>query len=119
MQSFKKVSNNSVIYNRFNFFINNYHLNPLIPTDLIVPNRSSSALLYKVLAWILAISSGCKLRIACTATRETALSYNNAYHLCCISCSVKRQENFVPRWTLNRDNKNIRNILYSILPKKK
>jgi hypothetical protein len=60
---------------------------------------SSSAIEYKALDSMLAIVSGCKLRIADTASLDIIGSYNKAYHLCEISLSVNLQLNFTPLCT--------------------
>lgn len=46
--------------------------------------------------------SGCKLRIADTASLEIVGSYNKAYHLCAISLSVNLQLNLTPLWTSDK-----------------
>ncbi|KAE9526785.1 hypothetical protein AGLY_013433 [Aphis glycines] len=61
---------------------------------------SSSATENRALDSILAMLSGCKLRIADIASLEIVGSYNKAYHLCAISLSVNLQLNLTPLWTI-------------------
>lgn len=71
-------------------------------TDCIVAKMSSSATENKALASMLATVSGCKLRIADTASLDMVESYNKAYHLCEISLRVNLQLNFTPLCTIDR-----------------
>lgn len=66
----------------------------------MVAKRSSSAIENSALDSMLAIVSGCKLRIADTASLDIVVSYNKAYHLCAISLSVNLQLNLTPLCTI-------------------
>jgi len=68
----------------------------------MVAKSSSSAIENRALDSILATLSGCKLRIADTASLEIVGSYNKAYHLCAISLSVNLQLNLTPLWTIGK-----------------
>lgn len=71
-------------------------------TDCKEANSSSSAIENRAFDSMLATVSGCKLRIADTASLDIVGSYNKAYHLCAISLSVNLQLNLTPLWTIDK-----------------
>lgn len=71
-------------------------------TECMVAKSSSSATENNALDSMVATVSGCKLRIANTASLDIVGSYINAYHLCAISFSVNLQLNLTPLCTTGR-----------------